>query len=438
MLENIRYIKRIDTTNKKNKFVADDTIHFDLPHNKVDLSSFKIYVDVQVDSVQQYNGNSWLKRFMPRNAFSFIDTLIIEKDGVAIQEIKDYNILHNILYDASNEKDDICGDRTDTLNHAIVQEADGIPNEATDINTNAGRSPLKYKLFIDTFLGLINESSYNYLDCNKSKYRISIKLAPRYITYRGLDNNIGLVVNQIYDEWTYRLSNVYANIDVVPQDTAVPSSMVFKNYKTITGAQASNKDITLKGYHKGKINYILSSFIVKGERDEGLQLEHCNEDEDKFGSMFQNTYIETVDINGVDYEMLAPEYEDLPFITHHITPEMVKMKTTVNNLNNSIYFRRDATNLKTAKYSVNGVDITPDMSMIEIYGAAKEFFNKEMRRVKSLASFETEFFAFPIIINQKDKDFVNQVELICTGGNTRQDLETYPIMFICHDVEISI
>ena len=60
-----------------------------------------------------------------------------------------------------------------------------------------------------------------------------------------------------------------------------------------------------------------------------------------------------------------------------------------------------------------------------------------MNRVKSLASFENEFFVFPMMINQKEEEYSSDIEWVCTAG-TRKDFDAYPILIICTDKSIEV
>lgn len=456
-MQNIRYIKRIDTGNKTNEYIDGQTIDFILPRNKVDLSSFKIYYDVYIDPVYRFAEipvpaiggaaqpnvpETYLKRFMPRLSSSIIETITITKNANIIQEIKDYNVLFNILNDSMREEDNLDSNKPDTLNVTLVSDAN-IPGQLCDFcNLSAPesiREPLTYKYFISSFLGLINEGTSGVLDCTKNEYKISIKLAPKYITYRGLDvleidiTDVAQIAEKYPDDYHYRLSNVFANIDVLPESTLAPQKISFKHYDTVRGTETHTKDITLSYTHKGEIDYLISSFIVLGHEDTGLQLEACNEDEIVFDTKFK-----------LDYPTFD-DFVDTPFSVKYSSSKAIKTLVKTNNLNNSLYFSRQALNLRSSQYFINGQAITPSMDIPEIYGQAKEFFNNLMTRVKCLASFESEFFVFPISIEQNEKDYCTTIEWQCTAGD-RTDFATtydnngdvYPIMFISYNKEIDV
>lgn len=427
-MENIKYIKRLDTNNKVNRYVEGETIEFYLPKNKVDLSSFKIFYDVEIDPVYKYTDNSYLKRFMPRLASSIIDTITITKNGgEEIQTIKDYNVIANILNDAVKEVDDIDSNKPDTLTVSIFDNTNN-PKMYCDFNNGTSAeivNPLKYRFFINSFLGFLGENNRGIIDCTKTSIKISLTLAPKYITYRGLKNITATVGTTFPEDYHYHLSNVFGNIDIYPDNVPVNNQITFKHYLTVKGLRNDTKNTSLTYTHKGKINYLLGTFVVYGENDTGLQLSKCNEDEATFGTMFKATFSTIAELG---YNLLT---------TRTATSQRAKNLSPENNLDNSLYFKRAGSNIKSSQYFMNGQAMTPIMDIPQIYNVAKDFFNGDMKRVKSLASFENEFFVFPMLINQPDPEYVNEIEWICTAGD-RNNFDAYPVLFLCYDKTISL
>lgn len=672
-MNNIKYIKRIDTTNKTNTYIDGQTLEFVLPKNKQDLSSFKIFFDVEIDPVYEYDDGSYLKRFMPRLTSSIIDTMTLTKDAEEFQTIKDYNVIFNIINDATNEIDNIDSNRPDTLNYCLIDDNNNA-KILCDFNNSKipeVKPPLKYRCFITSFLGFLGEHSSSILDCSKHEYKIAITLAPKYITYRGIENTnvkasfnggagsgasaevvldtivsrievvngnldytttptitltgntygsgataeailddsprgidanfyiitsvgsgynptltvaidfnggggtgatgygvvaqngaidhividssgsgytslptatfnraghgagtdatlsgifrkpiqkiivtnsgtnysktgnqvqvvisggdgnatgtaiienvidsvniidggsgyvdipyvafsggdpsihakaVATVVNGVVDsviitdsglgykdliqissnqyetDYHYKLTNVFANIDVLPDNTPASSQITFKHYKTIRGTKNNTKNVSLQHNHKGKLNYLMTTFVVLGENDMGLQLQSCNSDVKRFGEYFKENYGDIF------------TYEETPMTSKTASSKTAKSLSTENNLDNSLYFKRAGSNVKTSQLFMNGMAITPAMDIPQIYNVAKEFFNNSMNRVKSLASFENEFFVFPMMINQEQEDYSSEIEWICSAGE-RQDFNAYPILILCADKTIDV
>jgi thiamine kinase-like enzyme len=117
--------------------------------------------------------------------------------------------------------------------------------------------------------------------------------------------------------------------------------------------------------------------------------------------------------------------------------KIAKNLSTENNLDNSLYFKRAGSNIKSSQFFMNGQAITPAMDIPQIYNVAKEFFNNDMSRVKSLASFENEFFIFPMMINQTQEEYSSEIEWICSAGS-RKDFNAYPILILCTDKTIEV
>lgn len=394
----MRFIKRVQPSNMKPEFLNDDTIEIDLPNQIIDLSSLKIYYEASVDPVLKYTtGDNYLKRFMPRVSQSIIQELDIYIDNKPVQRIKEYNYLFNILNDGLNEYDDIDGNKTDTINFNEINDTNKVIS-TTDIT--AGTKLHKYKYFIDKYLGFLNDVKI--LDCRNKTVKIVIKLAPKWITYKGL-TGVGDVAETYRHK--YRISNVSANIDIISPDEYVSkeTNIVFEDFKYVKGLKDSDKNTILSLKHKGNINYILSTFMdFNNETDTGLQFVGANNDVVTFGTLS----------------------------VYDRTQEEKKIKNSVNLLNNSLYFKRNGLNIKSCQYKLNGQDITPLMSITEIFNVAKKFFDG-MKRVKTINSFQNDFFCFPIDIGQVPDDMISEIEWVVQADKSQNG--GTGIMYISYD-----
>ena len=424
----MKYIKNIDPLNKKEIWLDGDTIEFALPENKVDLSSFKVFFDVSIDPYVRYNNNSYLKRFMPRLAHSIIQELTItDGNGAVIQDIKEFNLLYNILNDAIKTEDEMYSDKPDTITASLIDEFNNVfvYSDFTDSPIPIVVPPLEYSFFIKDFIGLISESTKSIIDCKKHKLKISIKLAPKEITYRGLRVNMATaeVANTINTNYHYKLSNVTANIDIVPENTPSGGKVIFKDYKHIAGNILENKNTSLKYKHKGNLSYVFGTFTdVNRFTDTGLQLQFCNDDvvdgDFKFGEQLVSVYNNVIDV---------PR-----FSTEDASVKDILSRNIPHALNNSIYFKRSGLNIKSSQFVFNGQNMTPQMNIPQIFLTAKEFFNNGMNRIKSLVQFQNDFFIFPIQVNQTDEDFVSEIEWNVESGLNIPNGGT-PHLFICYD-----
>ena len=394
----MRFVKRVQPSNMKPEFLNDDTIEIDLPNQIIDISSLRIYYEAAVDSVEKYDNGEFAKRFMPRLSQSIIQELDIHIDNRPVQRIKEYNYLFNILNDGLNEYDDIDGNKTDTIMYSTIDNT----NNATSINDLYFGDENKYHYFIDKYIGFLNDVKI--LDCRNKTVKVVIKLAPKWITFKGIDFDSGTVV-ETYNDYKYRIRNVFANIDVISPDefVAKETDIVFEDYKYVEGLKETNKNTSLSLKHKGNINYILSSFKdYDAETDTGLQFIGANEDETKFGTL----------------DLTASQEER-------------KIKYNTNLLNNSLYFKRNGLNIKNCQYKLNGQDITPLMSITEIYNLAKKFFGG-MKRVKTIDSFQNDFFCFPIDLGQVPDDMISEIEFAVKADNNNPNGGT-GIMFLSYD-----
>ena len=394
----MRFVKRVQPSNMKPEFLNDDTIEIDLPNQIIDVSSLKIYYEAAVDSVEKYDNGEFAKRFMPRLSQSIIQELDIHIDNKPVQRIKEYNYLFNILNDGLNEYDDIDGNKTDTIMYNKIDNT----NNATSINDLYFGDENKYNYFIDKYIGFLNDVKI--LDCRNKTVKVVIKLAPKWITFKGIGFDSGTVV-ETYNDYKYRIRNVFANIDVISPDefVAKETDIVFEDYKYVEGLKETNKNTVLSLKHKGNINYILSSFKdYDAEMDTGLQFIGANEDETKFGTL----------------DLTASQEER-------------KIKYNTNLLNNSLYFKRNGLNIKNCQYKLNGQDITPLMSITEIYNLAKKFFGG-MKRVKTIDSFQNDFFCFPIDLGQVPDDMISEIEFAVKADNNNPNGGT-GIMFLSYD-----
>lgn len=395
----MRFIKRVQPSNMKPEFLNDDIIEIDLPNQIIDLSTLNIYYEANADPVQKYSNGKYLKRFVPRLSQSIIQELTVFVDNRVVQEIKEFNYLFNILHDGMNEFDEIDGDKHDSFNYYEISKENRV-QKVRDIDGSVLHT---YKYFIDKFLGFLNDVKV--LDCRNKNIKIRIKLAPKWITYRGIEGG-DLVETQLhFDDYKYRIKNVSANIDIISPDeyVAVEKDVSFEDFRYVKGLLETDKNTQLSLQHKGNINYILSTFMdADRETDSGLQFTGANEDEQKFGT---KDYFVSVDSN--------------------------KTKTSEYMLNNSLYFKRNGLNIKNCIYRLNGQDITPLMSMTEMYNVAKKFFGG-MKRVKSITSFQNDFFCFPINIGKVPDDMISEIEFSVISSKNNPNGGT-GIMYISYD-----
>lgn len=423
-MNNIKYSVNIDPSNKKEVYFDEDYIEFDLPKRKVDLSSFKVFFDAEIDPVTLFNDGSYLKRFLPRLSQSIIQELVITNNGTVIQSIKEFGLLYNILNDAIRENDEIYSNKPDTLTVNLI-DSNNVATVRTDFTDNTTANvinPLKYRFFIQDFIGLINESNRPIIDCNKNNIKIKIVLAPKFSTYRGLRINMANAVTTNFDtNYRYRLKNITATIDILPNNTPSGGKTSFKNYKHIASDMLTDKNISLKYSHKGNLSYVLGTFTdAVRETDTGLQLHYCNTG-GNFGTNIIQSYTAFNELN--------------TFLSSTLNVKDILNRNPPNSLNNSIYFKRNGLNVKNCQFVLNGQAMTPFLDMTELFVSAREFFNNQLKRVKSIVNYQSEFFVHPIQINITDKDFISEIEWV-VNADANTPMGGVAHLFVCWDAEV--
>lgn len=426
----MRFIKRIQPNEIKAEYLDGETIEFYLPNHIVNLSTFKVIYDGIAD-VYANVGVGVINRFLPRLSQSIIEELCIEINDYTIQ-IKDYNLLYNILNDGMKDKDDVYSNKLDTINHSFIDN-NNISQSFNDlVNYNASQRGMlpnqqKYKYVISDWIGFLKDVKY--LDCRNKKVKISIKLAPKYICYKGLltQPSTPTILNDS-KSFHYRLSNVFADIEIISADEGVKieNDVIYEDFEVVKGNLGSNKNTVLMKKHKGNIKYLLGTFTDSNkEGDLELQLAHCNSDT----SVFNDKMVYDISVNNASTSKTFEINQD------NISPEYIQMLSHENNLNNSIYFKRNGLNVKNSRFSINGQELSPYMGVDEIYFNAKQFM--PMKRVKSLVSFQNEFFCHPMVVNQTDESSMNLIEWEVSADNKAPNGGT-PYMFICYEKSLKL
>jgi hypothetical protein len=158
--------------------------------------------------------------------------------------------------------------------------------------------------------------------------------------------------------------------------------------------------------------------------DTGLQLQNYNEDENKFG---YNVLLEYDNANYLD------EINDGKVLFPSNSTNLSKILNNPNQLNNSIYFKRNGIDIKTNQFKVNGIEITPPYSLLETFNNVKTIFNTNLKKVSNLASFINDFFISAHEL-KKTTDTITEVEWIILGDNKNIGGEGH--IFLVHNASI--
>lgn len=417
----VRYTKRI-TPDETNEFYQDgDFINFTLPQNMILLPSIEMYYTASVDSVEKYNDNTILKRFLPTNSSAIIDFFQLKKDGEIVQMINEYAFLDQMLKDLDdNEVKNSDGTKSNTIITNVFDNNNHEKREMDFFNTTTTRS---YDYCISKWIGCLNGTPY--LDCRGKHVQITIKLSPKWITYRGLQIDGLSAVNETYStDYHYHISKCFMNMTVIDNENiTLDNKLYFEDYTHFKSMKnTKSKNTIVRGRTDKNIKYILATFTDSNRNsDTGLQLEHHNKDTTKFGDkiIYLNstaTALNTNINNGI------PHYR-------HYSSDYAKQLHKPNQLNNSIYFKRNGIDVKTNQFIVNSVEVSPPYSQLESFNNVKRYFKTNMNKVCNLTSFVNDFFMNVQEYNN-NKDEITSVEWIVHGENRNVGGEAH--LFLVH------
>ena len=100
-------------------------------------------------------------------------------------------------------------------------------------------------------------------------------------------------------------------------------------------------------------------------------------------------------------------------------------------LNSSVYFDREGLGISYCKWRMNNYDMTPQLNVIACFGETKKCFNSKYKKVISLPSFESDFFANAIRLDDSSdmpKYFEWEVEI----NNKYPSMGGIPMLFCCY------
>lgn len=421
----VRYTKRVHPDNPNEFYRDGEFITYTLPQNIIDLHSIAKYYTATVDSVEIYDDNSLLKRFLPSNSSSIIDTLEIKRDGEIVQTIPEYALLHQMYMDMQDDNtNNSDGAKTSTVSYNDFDNNNFEVKNDDFFNTTDVKS---YDYCISKWLGFLNGSRY--LDCRGKLVQITIKLSPKWITYRGLKINGTSLVNTIYDtDYHYHLSKCFLNMTVVHNENVdLNNEINFEDYTHFKSMKnTKSKNTTVRGRTNKNVKYILSTFTdVNRNTDTGLQLQHYNLNTAKFdnrivASNANSTTFNTNNNNGIP-------------TSKNFSDSLCKFLNKPNQLNNSIYFKRSGIDVKTNQYRVNGVEISPPYTALESFNNIKSTFNTQLSKVGNLASFINDFFMNVQEYNNTDNS-ISDVEWVVFGEN--KDVGGEAHLFLIHDSSV--
>jgi hypothetical protein len=413
----MKFLKKINPDDCRESYYPEQFINITLPSNKIDLHTFKLYYTGTTSNHYKNNTtNRYVKRFFPRLSSCIIDEIEIIVNGETKQNIREYSYLDCLLNDIKHEYDDINGTDFDTIQSHKINNA-GIIENTVKIQSSLIETPTTDTFFISKWLGFLNEGG-RYLDCTNKKVQIRIKLSPSHILYNGIHTITAVGNNLIIYPKKYTLTNVYATVDIV-DNIEIPEKFEFKDYITIKGAlETVSKSCIVSCVTEKPVEWVMGTFTCTDRYiDNELILQHAHTNTTRYGFMIKDT-VTIGDYNnkipvGLLYSYEVSKFQKDPYL-----------------LNNSIYYDRNGVNINTCKWTVNNYDITPNMTIAECYNETKQVFNSDFKKVISLASFESNFFANAVIVD----DMTNNIKNISWEVNndpSKYDVGGQPFIFIC-------
>jgi len=328
------------TPDKWNNVGASETIRVKLPPNAlVDLRTLSMY----------FNGTAQASAgsvHFPRLSSSLIEQMSIYVNGTMIENIQNYNVLYNTIFDMHCSSLDQHSKRSlENIDPSIHYKfgADDIV-EASDATQAATNSDTNRKMMINHWLGFISSTTTPVIDTNDlSDVYLEIRFASPHILWAGSASATAPI--------TYSLSDIRFTISKIvfnsPDYYNMKASKLLGDglligYQTYTGNKSSevNKASSLSytiNMNSTSLDQIIATFHDKDYNTlNPLQLS---------GS--------TVDAAATHYTKILTDFPAETF-------------------NNSIYFKRNAIGLTQSSFEINNV-------MMNSYGLPpEEVFNETL------------------------------------------------------------
>lgn len=446
----MRFKKSIHPKDIKNEYAPNSYFTIKLPRGKLDLHSFTLYYDGNPANYANTNGTNvtgtgatvyqrTIRRFFPRLASCVIGELIIKINNQVKQHIKEYNMIHAILNDIHKEYDDLDSTAFDTIqehkleNTITVPAVGGSPATIEPVIVNrlkiqavAGHLP-KYvdeyteSFFVSEWLGLLQQGNTRYLDTTNMDVEIQIKTAPANILYQGI-NSIDTVTQVVVTSFDpdYKLSNIYATIDILDEIPEQPSEIKFLDYHYTEGEIKDDTKRSLTSFQINKpVNWLLGTF---GNRlrlvDAQLQLQHAHSFTAVFGGLLKN------EITQANYNNKIPN----GFLYSY---DVAKAQKDPYLLNSSIFFDREGIGIEYCKYRVNNYDLTPNMNIVACFNETKKCFDSRYKKVLSLPSFESDFFCNAVRVDDSTEELKNIEWEVHDNSKYVKPTGGVPMLFCC-------
>lgn len=291
-------------------------------------------------------------RYAPRLSSSIIESIQVYMNGYQVDNVNNYNLLYNTLFDLSAGNDQTAKRIGENLDPSVkYTEALAVGGSTiTKVNTcpttaAVEKSDINRSFVINNFCNFLGNSSCEYLDTNDTgDFEIRITLAPATICWRG-----GLAANAVAAPVasTYQLDDIFFTY----------SRIVFED--------------TL--YEQIKSSELIS--------EKGLQIKWTAW-ENNIGSLTTDRNINyNININASSLDKIIATTRRTDFDTETYLQltggatgqidtnfQMAQASGAPDLFNQSIYFRRDLSGLTSSQFFINGtqMSMTP-LTPLEVY-----------------------------------------------------------------------
>lgn len=417
----MRFKKSIQPNEIKNFYNPNTYFSIKLPRAKLDLHTFTLYYDGLPSNVGATPTRT-TRRFFPRLSSCVVDELIVKINGQVKQYTREYNMFHATLNDIHKEYDDLDGTAFDTIQDHKFKNNYSIENQLKILSSSTAavfpkfHDEFKESFFISEWIGFLNEGNSRFFDATDKDIEITIKLAPPSILYRGLNANAVAFTNTFVSD--YRLSNIYATIDILDEIPEQPLEYEFLDYQYIEGQyNEKNKSSSTSFQIDKPIKYLLGTFSTLLRNDDSeLVLQHANTDTAVYGDVLKDSVTLT------DYNKKIPNGLLYSY-------EVAKNQKDPYLLNSSRYFIRDGLGISHTQFKMNTYDLTPQMNMLSCYNETKRCFNSKYKKVISLPSFQANFFVNAILVDDNTEELKNITWEV--HSDNVQNLGGMPMLFCC-------
>ena len=322
---------------------AQDTLRWTLPKEIMLMDTLMHYFEFT--STVAASGTTLSQgTYFPRNSASIIDVITVFINGQVFENIPNYNHLFNLIYDNtagynyynSGIRALECADpsikySTTASSGAITATCQGAQTGTTSIATCDTKRPLQIRNWCG-FLGTCNRV----LDLTNVEVVIEIRYAPPTIMFKGIDAT-GTVTAATP---SYTIDAYYMTVQKITFDDDY-YQLAINSLKA-----SGNYSITFKTYAMAR------SALTARSSNPVLQFSTTA----KWLSKLYFTFIDK-DYDTINY--LQNQGTSSTVVTKSMSELVADLKTNVTAFNQSIYFKKNAVDLKEVQIEINGIPCYP-------------------------------------------------------------------------------